>query len=71
MLNIFKRLRNLWNLSGEPSIKDLLKKGYKVTDQFGNTYEGDGIEPHPQAKPNMAKIIRMRNPAQEALKNEQ
>lgn len=34
------------------TIKELLKEGYKVTDQWDNTYIGNGnIEPHPQAIP--------------------
>ncbi len=29
-----------------------MKEGYTVTDQWGNTYKGNGrIEPHPDAKP--------------------
>lgn len=35
----------------EKTIEQLLKEGYKVTDQQGNTYEGTGITPHPDAKP--------------------
>jgi hypothetical protein len=31
------------------SIKKLLKKGYVVTDQWGNVYEGRGIKPHSKA----------------------
>lgn len=69
MLKLYRRIKNLWSLSKEPSVKDLLKKGYKVTDQFGNTYEGEGIQPISQAKPKMAQIIRRSTSVDNFLKN--
>ena len=32
------------------TIKQLLKEGYIVIDQFGNTYQGEGIQPQSKAK---------------------
>lgn len=64
MPNIFKRLKNLWSLSGM-EISHLNSGALSTTE--ADKFELVRIK----EKPAMAKIIRMRDPAKEVLKNEQ
>lgn len=60
-MNLLKRVKNLWRLSE-----------YQVPPVGVKYSEGDLIIPElytPVEKPRMAQIIRMKNPLEEVLKN--